>query len=164
MTFEPYVDRSPTSIHDTAVAQAGCMRGRRVARAPPSAPCTERKKAPAAPKRPVKITIKNIIQDKNIEAYKIKLMNTTTDVFKRIRRVNLTGGIEVMYSEFDRIDYPYQVDEAFLYNDKLWNIDSGFIVYNERTYPNFIKILDQLGVNRQLTRMGFSVKSEKHNQ
>ena len=49
------------------------------------------------------------------------------------------------------------------YNDKLWNIDSGFIVYNERTYPNFIKILDQLGVNRQLTRMGFSVKSEKHN-
>jgi len=43
----------------------------------------------------------------------------------------------------------------------IWSIDSGFIVYNERTYPNFIKILDQLGVERQLTRMGFSVKSEK---
>ena len=46
---------------------------------------------------------------------------------------------------------------------KSLSIDSGFIVYNERTYPNFIKILDQLGVERQLTRMGFSVKSEKDN-
>ena len=48
------------------------------------------------------------------------------------------------------------------YSGRKWNIDSGFIVYNERTYPNFINILDRLGVERQLTRMGFSVKSEKN--
>tara|TARA_A100001015_G_C15034042_1_gene734928 strand:- start:719 stop:2041 length:1323 start_codon:yes stop_codon:yes gene_type:complete len=42
-------------------------------------------------------------------------------------------------------------------------VDSGFIVYNERTYPNFIKILEQLNVDRQITRMGFSVKSKKKN-
>ena len=48
------------------------------------------------------------------------------------------------------------------HNGIKWNVDSGFIVYNERTYPNFINILDKLGVKRQLTRMGFSIKSEKN--
>ena len=46
------------------------------------------------------------------------------------------------------------------YEGKNWAVDSGFIVYNEWTYPNFIKLLDQLDVERQVTRMGFSVKSE----
>ena len=38
------------------------------------------------------------------------------------------------------------------------NIDSGFIVYNENTYPNFINLLNQLKIESQKTQMGFSVK------
>ena len=40
------------------------------------------------------------------------------------------------------------------------NIDTGFIVLNDRTYPNFIKLLDELGVEIQKTEMSFSVKCE----
>jgi predicted NAD/FAD-binding protein len=36
-------------------------------------------------------------------------------------------------------------------------VDTGFIVFNNRTYPNFIKLLEQLNVPYQPTDMGFSV-------
>lgn len=39
-------------------------------------------------------------------------------------------------------------------------IDTGFIVFNDRTYPNFIKLLKRLDVSMQPTQMSFSV----HNQ
>lgn len=40
-------------------------------------------------------------------------------------------------------------------------IDTGFIVFNDRTYPNFIELLDRLGVDSQDTIMSFSVKCER---
>jgi predicted NAD/FAD-binding protein len=37
-------------------------------------------------------------------------------------------------------------------------IDTGFIVFNDRTYPNFIALMDELGVPSKPTAMGFSVR------
>ncbi len=46
-------------------------------------------------------------------------------------------------------------------NSGTFKVDTGFIVFNEANYPNFVHLLDQLGVQSQPTRMGFSVRSEK---
>ncbi|MEH6635252.1 MAG: FAD-dependent oxidoreductase [Halioglobus sp.] len=39
-------------------------------------------------------------------------------------------------------------------------IDTGFIVFNDWTYPNFIALMDELGVPSKPTDMGFSVMDE----
>ena len=49
------------------------------------------------------------------------------------------------------------------YEGRAYNIDTGFIVYNDWTYPNFIKLLDKIGVENQPTSMGFSVCHKAQN-
>ncbi|WP_447891097.1 NAD(P)/FAD-dependent oxidoreductase [Pseudomonas hormoni] len=40
---------------------------------------------------------------------------------------------------------------------KEYAVDTGFIVFNDRTYPNFIRLLGQIGVGFKATEMSFSV-------
>lgn len=40
-------------------------------------------------------------------------------------------------------------------------IDTGFIVFNNRTYPQFTRLLDQLNVPSKETAMSFSVRSDR---
>jgi predicted NAD/FAD-binding protein len=45
-------------------------------------------------------------------------------------------------------------------DDGSWDVDTGFIVLNDRNYPNFNRLLRDAGVQIQATHMGFSVKAE----
>jgi predicted NAD/FAD-binding protein len=48
-------------------------------------------------------------------------------------------------------------------NGQTHHIDTGFIVFNDWTYPNFIKLITKLGVDFQPTEMSFSVTSKPAN-
>lgn len=45
------------------------------------------------------------------------------------------------------------------YQGRDYAIDTGFIVFNDKTYPNFLKLLAKLGMNKQETEMSFSVQN-----
>ncbi|NCU63155.1 MAG: amine oxidase, partial [Candidatus Fonsibacter lacus] len=48
-------------------------------------------------------------------------------------------------------------------NKRKYFIDSGFIVFNNKTYPNFINLLNQLNINSENTNMSFSVNYPSEN-
>ena len=45
--------------------------------------------------------------------------------------------------------------------EKAWAVDTGFIVFNDATYPNLIKLFESLDVRWQDSTMSFSVRCEK---
>jgi predicted NAD/FAD-binding protein len=50
--------------------------------------------------------------------------------------------------------HTHEVEQA----GRVYRVDTGFIVFNDWTYPNFIRLLTELGVESQPSRMSFSVR------
>jgi predicted NAD/FAD-binding protein len=44
--------------------------------------------------------------------------------------------------------------------DRRFEVDTGFMVFNTRTYPNFLRLLAKLGIESQPSDMSFSVKCD----
>ena len=44
---------------------------------------------------------------------------------------------------------------------KRWPIDTGFMVFNDRTYPNFQRMLELLGIASRDSDMSFSVHCDR---
>lgn len=42
---------------------------------------------------------------------------------------------------------------------RTWPVNTGFIVFNDWTYPNFIRLMERLGVPSEVSEMSFSVDS-----
>ncbi|MFN5745272.1 MAG: NAD(P)/FAD-dependent oxidoreductase [Methylococcaceae bacterium] len=64
-----------------------------------------------------------------------------------------------VYEAADRIGGHTHTHEIPLAG-KIWSVDTGFIVFNDWTYPNFIRLLDELGIQSSASSMSFSVRCD----
>lgn len=65
-----------------------------------------------------------------------------------------------VYEREDRIGgHTATVDVAM--GGRRFAIDTGFIVFNDWTYPNFIALMDELGVSSRATEMSFSLSDQE---
>ncbi|MCW8194252.1 FAD-dependent oxidoreductase [Proteobacteria bacterium 005FR1] len=70
------------------------------------------------------------------------------------------GQFEITVFESDSRLGGHTATIEFTHGGRDYAVDTGFIVYNDRTYPNFIRLLAELGVETQPTDMSFSVSCE----
>lgn len=74
-------------------------------------------------------------------------------------RLSRTHDVTVFESGGHVGGHTHTVDVAYQGRD--YAVDTGFIVYNDWTYPNFIRLLDEIQAPWQPSKMSFSVRCEK---
>ena len=64
---------------------------------------------------------------------------------------------------YEANDYPggHTATVDVEWEGRAWAVDTGFIVFNDWTYPNFIAMLRELGVAWQPSNMSFSLRCER---
>ncbi|WP_133916077.1 NAD(P)/FAD-dependent oxidoreductase [Streptomyces sp. NBC_00582] len=66
-----------------------------------------------------------------------------------------------LYEADDRLGgHAHTHELASPYDGRVHRVDSGFIVHNRRTYPNLLRLFDELGVATQESEMSMSVRCE----
>ncbi|TDO95851.1 NAD(P)/FAD-dependent oxidoreductase [Marinomonas balearica] len=68
---------------------------------------------------------------------------------------------DVHVFENDRRIGGHTATKSVSVNGNTQQIDTGFIVFNDWTYPNFIRLMNELGVQSKPTDMSFSVSCEQ---
>jgi predicted NAD/FAD-binding protein len=65
-----------------------------------------------------------------------------------------------LFESNDRIGGHSHTHHIDIFNQKV-SVDTGFIVFNKKTYPNFLKLLHELKVTYENSAMSFSVKDSQ---
>ncbi|WP_329525459.1 NAD(P)/FAD-dependent oxidoreductase [Streptomyces sp. NBC_01462] len=78
---------------------------------------------------------------------------TAAHVLGRARQV-------VLYEADDRLGGHAHTHDLASSDGRVHRVDSGFIVHNRRTYPNLLRLFDELGVATQESEMSMSVRCE----
>ncbi|MCF3170133.1 MULTISPECIES: NAD(P)/FAD-dependent oxidoreductase [Streptomyces] len=65
-----------------------------------------------------------------------------------------------LYEADDRVGGHAHTHELDASDGRVHSVDSGFIVHNRRTYPNLLRLFDELGVATQESEMSMSVRCE----
>jgi len=92
-----------------------------------------------------------------MNALKIAVVGTGIAGNVAAHRLHRAGHDLTVYEADDRIGGHTHTHRIEL-DGEVQQVDTGFIVFNERTYPNFIALLDELGVASQPSSMSFSVR------
>ncbi|WP_435252920.1 NAD(P)/FAD-dependent oxidoreductase [Streptomyces tendae] len=65
-----------------------------------------------------------------------------------------------LYEADDRLGGHAHTHDLTASDGRVHRVDSGFIVHNRRTYPNLLRLFDELGVATQESEMSMSVRCE----
>lgn len=66
----------------------------------------------------------------------------------------------VLFESADRLGGHAHTHDVTTADARTLGVDSGFIVHNERTYPNLLRLFAELGVSTQDTEMSMSVRCQ----